>query len=104
MTGLDGINSLEKALGTLGVKENRATDAASAATTQPAGTATAQAVNQNTDQASVSSAGGLVAQLANSSDVRTERVAQLQAAIASGTYNVPASTVADKLVSHLLKQ
>lgn len=103
MTGLDGINSLEKALGTLGVKENRATAAATPAQAQTSGT-TAQSVHQTTDQASVSAAGGLVAQLANSSDVRTEKVAQLQAAIASGTYNVPSGAVADKLVSHLLNQ
>ena len=103
MTGLDGINSLEKALGTLGIKESRATDAAKAATAQMAGR-TGQAVHQNIDQASVSSAGGLVAQLANGPDVRTEKVAQLQAAIASGKYSVPASAVADKLVEHLLTQ
>jgi len=103
MTGLEGINSLEKALGTLGVKESRATDAATSTTSQPAG-ATAQPVQQQADQASVSSAGGLVAQLANSSDVRTEKVGQLQAAITSGNYNVPANAVSDKLITHLLNQ
>ena len=103
MTGLEGINSLQQALGTLGVKENRATDAASAqgagATGSVAGAAAAV-----TDQARVSSAGGLAAQLSAGPDVRPEKVAQLQAAIASGTYNVPASAVADKLVAHLLGQ
>jgi len=103
MTGLEGINSLEKALGTLGAKETRATDATKSASEKVATTA-AQAANRSTDQASVSSAGGLVAQIANSSDVRTEKVAQLQAAIASGTYNVPASAVADKLIQHLLNR
>lgn len=103
MTGLEGINSLEKALGTLGAKETRATDATKSALEKVATTA-AQAANRSTDQASVSSAGGLVAQIANSSDVRTEKVAQLQAAIASGTYNVPASAVADKLIQHLLNR
>lgn len=101
MTGLDGINSLQQALGSLGVKENRATDAASA---QTAGAAASTRAAQATDQASVSSAGGLAAQLSAGPEVRTEKVAQLQAAIASGTYNVPASAVADKLVAHLLGQ
>lgn len=103
MTGLEGINSLEKALGTLGAKETRATDVAKSASAKVATTG-AQAANRSTDQASVSSAGGLVAQIANSSDVRTEKVAHLQAAIASGTYNVPASAVADKLIQHLLNR
>lgn len=103
MTGLEGINSLEKALGTLGTKEIRATDAAKTTSAQVSSTA-GQPASRSTDHASVSSAGGLVAQMANSSDVRTEKVAQLQAAIASGTYNVPASAVADKLVDHLLNR
>ena len=101
MTGLDGINSLQQALGSLGVKENRATDAT---TNQGTGATASAGAAQRTDQASVSSAGGLAAQLSTSPDVRTEKVAQLRAAIASGTYNVPASAVADKLVSHLLGQ
>jgi flagellar biosynthesis anti-sigma factor FlgM len=103
MTGLEGINSLERALGTMGVKETRATDAAKTTSAQVAST-TAQSANRSTDQTSVSSAGGLVAQMVNSSDVRTEKVAQLQATIASGSYNVPASAVADKLVDHLLNR
>ena len=36
------------------------------------------------------------------SDVRTAKVAALQAAIAGGTYNVSAGDVADKLIENLL--
>ena len=54
------------------------------------------------DSAQVSAAGGLVVQASAGSDVRTAKVAALQAAIAGGTYNVSASAVADKLIDSLL--
>ncbi len=53
--------------------------------------------------AQLSSVGSALAQVASSSDdVRTEKVAAIQQAIAAGTYSVPASAVADKLIQHLL--
>lgn len=55
------------------------------------------------DQASLSSTAALVAQALSESDVRTDKVASLQQSIAAGTYNVPASAVADKLMSALLQ-
>jgi flagellar biosynthesis anti-sigma factor FlgM len=54
------------------------------------------------DQATISSASGLLATALNSSDVRTAKVAALQASINAGTYNVPASDVADKMLSSIL--
>jgi negative regulator of flagellin synthesis FlgM len=54
------------------------------------------------DQTSLSSAGGLVAQALEGSDTRSEKVASLQQAISSGTYNVPSSDVADKIIQSLL--
>jgi negative regulator of flagellin synthesis FlgM len=55
-----------------------------------------------TDQANVSSVGALVAKASAGSDVRTEKVAALQQAISSGSYHVPASAVASKIVDSLL--
>jgi len=56
------------------------------------------------DQASLSTVGGVMAQaLSASDDVRTDKVAALQQSIAAGTYNVPASAVADKIISALLQ-
>ena len=54
------------------------------------------------DAASLSTAGAVVAQATAGSDVRTDKVAALQAAIARGDYHVPAGDVADKLIGSLL--
>ncbi len=54
------------------------------------------------DEASVSPAANMVAQALSGSDVRTDKVAALQQSIAAGTYNVPASDVAAKVLSALL--
>ena len=54
------------------------------------------------DQANVSSAASVVAQGLSGSDVRTDKVAALQQSIAAGTYSVPASDVAGKVMSALL--
>jgi len=56
------------------------------------------------DQASLSSAGGLVAQALTGSDTRATKVAALQSAIAAGTYNVSSSDVADKVFQSLLNK
>jgi flagellar biosynthesis anti-sigma factor FlgM len=60
--------------------------------------------SQGGDQATISSASGVLATALNSpgSDVRTARVASLQASINAGTYNIPASSVADKMLSSIL--
>jgi negative regulator of flagellin synthesis FlgM len=54
------------------------------------------------DQATLSSAGGVVAQALQGSDTRSTKVAALQSAIAAGTYNVSSSDVADKIIQSLL--
>lgn len=54
------------------------------------------------DSATLSSAGSEVSQVASTSDVRMEKVAAVQAAIAAGTYHVPPSAVAGKVVDAML--
>lgn len=54
------------------------------------------------DRATLSSAGNEVSQTAGDSGVRMDKVAEIQAALASGTYNVPASAVASKVVDSML--
>jgi negative regulator of flagellin synthesis FlgM len=54
------------------------------------------------DDANLSSAGGIVAQALEGSDVRTAKVMALQQAIANGSYNVSSSDVAEKMIQTLL--
>ena len=58
---------------------------------------------QHADQASLSTAGGVVAQALEGSDTRSAKVASLQQAIAAGTYHVSSSDVADKVIQSLLE-
>jgi negative regulator of flagellin synthesis FlgM len=55
-----------------------------------------------TDTAQVSTVATQVAQSAGASDVRLDKVASIQAALQAGTYHVPASAVAQKLIGALL--
>jgi len=84
-SGLDGLKSL------LGV-----TPAAQSGT-QPVRTGAASA-----DRATLSSAGSEVAQSAADSGVRMDKVESIQAALAAGTYSVPASAVASRMVDAML--
>jgi flagellar biosynthesis anti-sigma factor FlgM len=52
----------------------------------------------DSDRATLSSAGNEVSQAVSGEDVRTDKVAAVQAALAAGTYDVPASAVASKMV------
>lgn len=55
------------------------------------------------DQANLSSASGMIAHALEGSDVRSEKVAALQQAIASGSYKVSSSEVAGKMIQSLLE-
>ena len=54
-----------------------------------------------TDSAQLSTTAQLVQQSAGSADVRYEKVASIKAAIDAGTYSIPASAVADKLIESM---
>jgi len=56
------------------------------------------------DQTVVSSTGGAMLQAMGTSDVRADKVASLQAAIANGTYNVSSADVAHKLINTMLSK
>ena len=102
MAALDGISTLQTTLSSLNVSDAQAAAAAQSKTkaATEAQTSAAQATTQ--DRTSLSAAGGLAAQGADNSDVRLGKVAELRTAINNGTYNVPASAVADKIVEGLL--
>jgi negative regulator of flagellin synthesis FlgM len=54
------------------------------------------------DRATLSSAGSEISEATSGSDARMERVAAVQGAIAAGTYSVPASKVAGKIIDAML--
>jgi len=54
------------------------------------------------DEATLSSVGAAMQGAANPDGVRLGRVAAVQQALAAGTYNVPASQVAEKIVETML--
>jgi len=54
------------------------------------------------DQATLSQAATEVSQSATGADVRMEKVTAVQRALAGGTYSVPASKVADKVIDAML--
>jgi negative regulator of flagellin synthesis FlgM len=67
-----------------------------------AGSQEAQVAQVGGDQATLSAAASVAASSAPDSDVRMDKVAEVQAALASGTYNVPASAVAGKMIDQML--
>ncbi len=87
---LDGLRSL------LGVSPT------TQAAPQPKGSGAATAGAFDTDRATVSNAANEVSQSSSGDGVRPEKVAEIQSALAAGTYNVPASAVASKLVDAML--
>ena len=65
-------------------------------------TATAQHSSLAADRATLSQAGAEVAQVADQTDVRSEKAAAIQRAIVSGTYSVPAAEVAGRVMDSML--
>jgi negative regulator of flagellin synthesis FlgM len=91
-SSLDGLKSL------FGVSPTTpsATQSKSAAATATAGSAL------DSDRATLSSAGSEASQAVSEEGVRTDKVAEVQAALAAGTYSVPALAVASKMVDAML--
>lgn len=57
---------------------------------------------ERADEATLSPAASLAAQAAPDSDVRMDKVAAVQQALAAGTYNVPAGAVAGKMIDQMM--
>jgi flagellar biosynthesis anti-sigma factor FlgM len=89
-SSLDGLKSIFGATPT----------APSAPQTRPG--AAAGSAGLTSDLATFSNAGAQVAQAGAGDDVRWDKVASIQSQIAAGTYNVPASAVAGKVIASLL--
>jgi negative regulator of flagellin synthesis FlgM len=93
---MDIRNSLDSLKSLLGVTQ----PAAAAIPSKASGATTPSALPS--DSATVSSAASQVALTASDSEVRMDKVSSIQAALAAGTYNVPASAVASKMVDAML--
>jgi flagellar biosynthesis anti-sigma factor FlgM len=90
-SSLDGLKTL------LGV-----TPAAPGSTARPQAGKPVESGSFSSDRATLSSAGSEVALAATDGGVRTGKVAEIQAALQAGTYSVPASAVAAKVVDAML--
>lgn len=90
-TGFDGLRSL------LGVSQP-----APSASHPAKGGETNGSGPLSSDSATLSSAGSEVAQSAAEGGVRMDKVSSIQAALAAGTYNVPAAAVASRMVDAML--
>lgn len=93
-SGIDGLKTL------LGVTQ-------AASSPMPAGKGGASAGGGSTtevsgDRATLSEGAIQVARTASEPDVRMDRVAAVQAALAAGSYEVPASAVATKVINAML--
>ena len=89
-SSLDGLRTL------LGVNQ------AAPPATQSKSSTTAGPSSFSNDLATLSSAGSEVSQAASGEGVRMDKVAAVQSALAAGTYDVPASAVASKLIDSML--
>lgn len=87
---LDGLRSL------LGV------NLTAPSTPQTKGSMVAAGSALDTDRATLSDAASEVSQSFSGEGVRTDKIAAVASALAAGTYNVPASAVASKLVDGML--
>ena len=75
---------------------------APATTPQPKSAATAGGSALGSGQAAFSSAGSEVSQMTGDTEVRMDKVAGIQAALAAGTYKVSAAAVASRVVDSML--
>lgn len=89
-SSLDGLKTL------LGVTP------AAPSTSRPQAGKLGEGGSMSSDRATLSSAGSEVAQAAADGGVRAEKVAEIQAALAAGSYSVPASAVASRVVDAML--
>jgi len=70
--------------------------------TQPKSNTVTSGSGLGSDQATFSNAASAVSQSSADSGVRTDKVAQIQAALAAGTYSVSSGALAGRLVDSML--
>ncbi|MGB6132049.1 MAG: flagellar biosynthesis anti-sigma factor FlgM [Acidobacteriaceae bacterium] len=95
MNVTNDLQGLQQIFSSQEVTPARSSDKSGAAAGQP---------ENSVDVATLTSAGSVAAQSAPDSDVRMDKVTAVQQALAAGTYNVPASAVADKMIDQMLEK
>ena len=100
MSYSNGIGDLKQALSAIAPASTTETQQVARSKTKESSPAAPH--ETRTDEARLSPTGGLIAEALEGSDVRIAKVAALQKAIASGTYNVSSSDVAGKMIQSLL--
>jgi negative regulator of flagellin synthesis FlgM len=103
MSYVNGIGNPQQAIGSITTSEAAPTKQANASPGETAGLAVSNSSVQHADQTTLSATSGLVALALEGSDARSEKVTSLQQTIAAGTYSVPSSAVADKIIQSLLE-
>lgn len=102
MSYTNGVGSMPPVSGTVAPAAAHAAESAKTSHRHGAAAAHTASTNQ-TDHMDLSSTGSIIAQALQGSDVRADKVATLQQAIASGNYHVSSSDVAGKMVDSLVK-
>jgi flagellar biosynthesis anti-sigma factor FlgM len=100
MSYSNGIGDLRQALGAIAPASTKETQKISTENAMESRTVTSRGTPD--DETRLSSTAGLVAQTLEGSDVRADKVAALQQAIASGQYNISSPDVAEKMIQSLL--
>ncbi len=103
MSYASGIGNPQETNHSIAPSEAKPVQQASARHDKAAATKVSDSNVRETDQATLSASAGIVAQALEGSDTRSAKVASLQQAIAAGTYNVPSSDVAGKIIQSLLE-
>lgn len=95
LSGANSVNAVNRA--------QQASEANSAAAARPESDSQAN-LAEGKDSATLGAGAALASHLANVSDVRTEKVASVQQALAAGTYQVDAGKVADKIIASMMQK
>ena len=102
MSYTDGIGNLRQAIDSIGPAAAKPAQQVSGPDKDKAPADIKAGTAAPADSAELSPVGGLISKAMEGSDVRTEKVQALQQAITSGSYHVPSSDIADKLIQSLL--
>jgi flagellar biosynthesis anti-sigma factor FlgM len=93
---MDISNSFDGLRSMLGINNSAAASAGAKSSTASGSS------SLGSDSATLSSAASEVSQTASADGVRMDKVSSIQAMLAAGTYNVPASAVASRVVDAML--